>query len=284
MADRYGNPSQPEDNFSKYMTYTQDAIKQQRLDKQAIESTYGNYSDSKGNTVLGGITPAGSFVTIPGYTAIGDDSSASGNGYPKLVDMGGGTTIMMDENMYKKHQETQGKDAGERVEKLFSIRQTNFTNNNNFNELLSYSDDQLNKLFDQSGIIDNQKYRDVMGANDDNYKKIKTIYEFIDDNKAKKAYVDILKGAGSISNYETEIMAKTINKLNVKMSAEALREEIAKIQFLGQFHEHNTAAGIPGYSDSSGTYSKLDTKEAYDLFLNNEIEDLNGYLNYKSRQ
>jgi hypothetical protein len=282
MADRYGNPSQPEDNFSKYMAYTQDAIKQQRLDKQAIESQFGNYRNEKGEVVYGGPTPDGSFQTIPGYTAI--DNSDSVGGFPKAVDMGGGITIMMDKNMYEKHQETQGKEAGERVENLSSIRQTNFTNNKDFNELLNYSDDQLNKLFGQSGILDNQIRRDVIGANDDSYKKIKTIYDFINDNKAKKAYVDILKGAGSISNYETEIMAKTINKLNVKMSAETLREEIAKIQFLGQFHEHNTAAGIPGYSDSSGTYSKLDTKEAYDLFLNNEIEDLNGYLNYKSRQ
>ena len=283
MADRYGNPSQPEDNFSKYMAYTQDAINQQRLDKQALESTYGNYRNSEGNIVYGGITPSGSFETIPGITAIDDDSSGS-SGFPRDVIMGNGSTITMSEEQYKEHMKDQGKNAAERVEKLFSIRQTNFENNNNFDELLSYNDDQLNKLFGQSGLFDNQTYRTVIGGGDDEYKNIKMTYDFINDNKAKKAYVDILKGAGSISNYETEIMAKTINKLNVKMSAETLRKEIAKIQFLGQFHEHNAASAIPGYSDNSGTYKKLNTSEAYKLFLNNEIKDLNDYLNYKSRQ
>ncbi len=283
MADRYGNPSQPEDNFSKYMAYTQDAIKQQRLDKQGIESQFGNYKTDDGKTVFGAPTPAGDFQTINGFVATGDDSSGS-SGFPRDVIMGNGSTITMSEEQYKEHKKNEGKNAAERVEKLYSIRKTNEENNNNFDELLSYNDDQLNKLFGQSGLFDNQTYRTFIGAGDDEYKNIKMTYDFINDNKAKKAYVDILKGAGSISNYETEIMAKTINKLNVKMSAETLRKEIAKIQFLGQFHEHNAASAIPGYSDNGGTYKKLNTSEAYKLFLNNEIKDLNDYLNYKSRQ
>jgi hypothetical protein len=283
MADRYGNPSQPEDNFSKYMAYTQDAINQQRLDKQALESTYGNYRDSKGNIVYGGITPSGSFETIPGITAIDDDSSGS-SGFPRDVIMGNGSTITMSEEQYKEHKKDEGKNAAERVEKLFSIRQTNFENNKDFNELLNYSDDDLNKLFGQGKFIDTQLRRNMISGTDTEYKSIRDLWEFISDKKAKEAYVNILKGAGSISNYETDIMAKTINNLKVTMSAEKLKEEIAKIQFLGQFHEHNAASAIPGYSDSKGTYNKLDTSEAYKLFLNNEIEDLNDYLNYKSRQ
>ena len=283
MADRYGNPSQPEDNFSKYMAYTQDAINQQRLDKQALESTYGNYRDSKGNIVYGGITPSGSFETIPGITAIDDDSSGN-SGFPRDVIMGNGSTITMSEEQYKEHKKDEGKNAAERVEKLFSIRQTNFENNKDFNELLNYSDDDLNKLFGQGKFIDTQLRRNMISGTDTEYKSIRDLWEFISDKKAKEAYVNILKGAGSISNYETDIMAKTINNLKVTMSAEKLKEEIAKIQFLGQFHEHNAASAIPGYSDSKGTYNKLDTSEAYKLFLNNEIEDLNDYLNYKSRQ
>jgi len=283
MADRYGNPSQPEDNFSKYMAYTQDAIKQQRLDKQGIESQFGNYKTDDGKTVFGAPTPAGDFQTINGFVATGDDSSGS-SGFPRDVIMGNGSTITMSEEQYKEHKKDEGKNAAERVEKLFSIRQTNFENNKDFNELLNYSDDDLNKLFGQGKFIDTQLRRNMISGTDTEYKSIRDLWEFISDKKAKEAYVNILKGAGSISNYETDIMAKTINNLKVTMSAEKLKEEIAKIQFLGQFHEHNAASAIPGYSDSKGTYNKLDTSEAYKLFLNNEIEDLNDYLNYKSRQ
>ena len=282
MADRYGNPSQPEDNFSKYMKYTQDAIEQQRLDKQALESTIGNYTDSEGNIVLGGVTPGGGFQLIPEYTAIG--GSDSNSGFPKSVAMGNDSYILMDEDQYTEHMKNQGKKASERVEKLSLIRQSNFENSKDFNELLAYSDDDLNKLFGQGKYIDKQVRRDMISGTNPEYKSIRDLWEFISDKRAKEAYVNILKGAGSISNYETEIMAKTINKLNVKMSAKTLREEIAKIQFLGQFHEHNIAAGIPGYSDSKGTYKKLNTEEAYRLFLKNEIKDLNDYLNYKNRQ
>ena len=282
MADRYGNPSQPEDNFSKYMKYTQDAIEQQRLDKQALESTIGNYTDSEGNIVLGGVTPGGGFQLIPEYTAIG--GSDSNSGFPKSVAMGNDSYILMDEDQYTEHMKNQGKKASERVEKLSLIRQSNFENSKDFNELLAYSDDDLNKLFGQGKYIDKQVRRDMISGTNPEYKSIRDLWEFISDKRAKEAYVNILKGAGSISNYETDIMAKTINNLKVTMPAAKLKEEIAKIQFLGQFHEHNIAAGIPGYSDSKGTYKKLNTEEAYRLFLKNEIKDLNDYLNYKNRQ
>ena len=282
MADRYGNPSQPEDNFSKYMKYTQDAIEQQRLDKQALESTIGNYTDSEGNIVLGGVTPGGGFQLIPEYTAI--DGSDSNSGFPKSVAMGNDSYILMDEDQYTEHKKNQGKKASERVEKLSAIRQSNFENSKDFNELLAYSDDDLNKLFGQGKYFDTQLHRDMVSGTNPEYKSIRDLWEFISDKRAKEAYVNILKGAGSISNYETDIMAKTINNLKVTMPAAKLKEEIAKIQFLGQFHEHNTAAGIPNYSDSKGTYKKLNTKEAYRLFLKNEIKDLNDYLNYKNRQ
>ena len=282
MADRYGNPSQPEDNFSKYMKYTQDAIEQQRLDKQALESTIGNYTDSEGNIVLGGVTPGGGFQLIPEYTAIG--GSDSNSGFPKSVAMGNDSYILMDEDQYTEHMKNQGKKASERVEKLSAIRQSNFENSKDFNELLAYSDDDLNKLFGQGKYFDTQLHRDMVSGTNPEYKSIRDLWEFISDKRAKEAYVNILKGAGSISNYETDIMAKTINNLKVTMPAAKLKEEIAKIQFLGQFHEHNTAAGIPNYSDSKGTYKKLNTKEAYRLFLKNEIKDLNDYLNYKNRQ
>ena len=291
MADRYGNPSQPEDNFSKYMAYTQDAIKQQRLDKQAIESQFGNYRNEKGEVVYGGPTPDGSFQTIPGYTAIDDDSSANNNGYPKLVDTGGGSKIMMTETEHKEYMENRGKTTQDTLDNLSNIRATTTERASNFDTLLKYDDDTLNKFFnrmvgleDASGFMRN--LQGSFGKNKEVYTDIYNTWNLIGSQKAKEAYVNILKGAGSISNYETEIMKKTIDKLNTNMSASTLRKELKKLKFLEEFIAHNTAAAIPGYSDSSGTYDKLNTKEAFELFenKNNKIYNLNDYLDYKSRQ
>ena len=291
MADRYGNPSQPEDNFSKYMAYTQDAINQQRLDKQALESTYGNYRDSKGNIVYGGITPSGSFETIPGITAIDDDSSGNSGGYPKLIPTGGGSSILMSETDHKKYLENKGKTTQDTLDNLASIRQTTTARADNFDTLLKYDDDTLNTFFNRMVGFEGAsgKIRDLTGAfgkNKEAYKDIYNTWDLIGSQKAKEAYVNILKGAGSISNYETDIMKKTIDKLNTNMSASTLRKELEKLKFLEEFFAHNAAANINGYSDSKGTYDKLDTKEAYRLFenKNNKIYNLNDYLDYKSRQ
>jgi hypothetical protein len=293
MADRYGNPSQPEDNFSKYMKYTQDAINQQRLDKQGIESQFRNYTTSDGKTVFGAPTPAGGFRTIEGIVATGDDSSGNSGGYPKLIPTGGGGYIMMTETEHKKYQENKGKTTQEALDNLASIRQTTNARADNFDTLLKYDDDTLNKFFNRmvgfEGV--SGKFRDAKAAfgkeeNKEAYTNIYNTWELIGSQKAKEAYVNILKGAGSISNYETDIMKKTIDKLNTNMSASTLRKELKKLKFLEEFIAHNAAANISGFSDSKGAYDKLDTKEALRLFedKNNEIYNLNDYLDYKSRQ
>ncbi len=296
MADRYGNPSQPEDNFSKYMKYTQDAIEQQRLDKQALESTFGNYRDNQGNIVLGGITPDGGFKTIPGFTAI-DDSDSTNNKITVnengliAVDVGGNRTVMMTPESAEKYQEQSGKDMQETLDNLENIRATTTERANNFDTLLKYDDDTLNKFFNRMvGFEETSgKFRDLQGEfgkNKEAYKDISNTWKLIGSQKAKEAYVNILKGAGSISNYETDIMKQTIDKLNTNMSAKTLRKELEKLKFLEEFYAHNRAANISGYSDSKGTYDKLNTKEALKLFenKNNKIYNLNDYLNYKNRQ
>ena len=291
MADRYGNPSQPEDNFSKYMAYTQDAIKQQRLDKQGIESQFGNYKTDDGKTVFGAPTPAGDFQTINGFVATGDDSSGNSGGYPKLIPTGGGSSILMSETDHKKYLENKGKTTQDTLDNLASIRQTTTARADNFDTLLKYDDDTLNTFFNRMVGFEGAsgKIRDLTGAfgkNKEAYKDIYNTWDLIGSQKAKEAYVNILKGAGSISNYETDIMKKTIDKLNTNMSASTLRKELEKLKFLEEFFAHNAAANINGYSDSKGTYDKLDTKEAYRLFenKNNKIYNLNDYLDYKSRQ